>query len=127
MKNKNILLFTIGMLAFTVLQGAFGAHALKKIVTSESIEIYKTGVLYQFIHLIGILSILVLSQIINIKKRSIIVLYLGILFFSGSLYLLSVINYIAIPVKFIGPITPIGGLLFVIGWIILMIDISKSK
>ncbi|WAJ71466.1 DUF423 domain-containing protein [Catenovulum adriaticum] len=96
-----------------VLLGAFGAHALKSVLTSSMLEAYKTGVLYQFIHALGLLFSSILCLLC--KRKAIIwaarFFIGGILCFSGSLYLMSLLN-----LKAIALLTPIGGIMFVIAW-----------
>jgi len=102
----------------TVGIGAFGAHGLKEILqNNQTTNIYNKAVLYQMFHSIAILIIGLLEMY---TEKSIFLsglfLTLGILIFSGSLYVLSITN-----LKWIGAITPIGGLCFLIGWIILVL------
>ena len=124
MKNRNILLAGAVFMALAVLLGAFGAHALKKILSPEMLTIYHTGVEYQFYHALGLLIIGVIG--FQIKSKLIgwagILLTAGIILFSGSLYLLAFSGIIGL-----GAITPIGGISFVAGWIILAIGIVKHK
>lgn len=124
MKNRNILLAGAVFMALAVLLGAFGAHALKKILSPEMLTIYHTGVEYQFYHALGLLIIGVIG--FQIKSKLIgwagILLTAGIILFSGSLYLLAFSG-----IKGLGAITPIGGISFVAGWIILAIGIVKHK
>ena len=102
----------------TVGIGAFGAHGLKEILeNNQTTNVYNKAVLYQMFHSIAILIIGLLEMY---TEKSIFLsglfLTLGILIFSGSLYVLSITN-----LKWIGAITPIGGLCFLIGWIILVL------
>ena len=102
----------------TVGIGAFGAHGLKEILeNNQTTNVYNKAVLYQMFHSIAILIIGLLEMY---TEKSIFLsglfLILGILIFSGSLYILSITN-----LKWIGAITPIGGLCFLIGWIILVL------
>lgn len=124
MKNRNILLAGAVFMALAVLLGAFGAHALKKILSPEMLTIYHTGVEYQFYHALGLLIIGVIG--FQIKSKLIgwagILLTAGIILFSGSLYVLALSG-----IKGLGAITPIGGISFVAGWIILAIGIVKHK
>ena len=93
--------------------GAFGAHALKEKLSAYSLDVYKTAVLYHFIHALGLFVVAWASTQTQDSK----VYYAGIFFiagiilFSGSLYLLSVTG-----IKWLGAITPLGGLSFLIGW-----------
>ena len=110
-------------MALGVLFGAFGAHALKKILSPEMLVVYKTGVEYQFYHALGLLLIGLIGFRIESKwlRWSGILLIGGIVIFSGSLYALSISG-----IKILGAITPIGGLAFVAGWICLAIGILKK-
>ena len=109
-------------MALGVLLGAFGAHALKNILSPEVLAVYKTGVEYQFYHALGLLLIGVIGFQEKSKYLQWSGLYIsiGIILFSGSLYVLSISG-----IKVIGAITPIGGLSFVAGWIFLAIAIIK--
>ena len=101
-----------------VVLGAFGAHGLRDILTSnQTIDIYNKAVLYQMFHSITILIVGLLE--INLGKTfnlTGILFTSGILIFSGSLYLLAITN-----MKWLGAITPIGGLCFLAGWVILFL------
>jgi len=122
--HRNILIWGLLLALLSVLFGAFGAHALKSIVEPDKVAIFETGVRYQFMHgLALILLALYYQQNLSFPKlqksinRVAQFFLLGCLFFCGSLYLLSLqplssFNYSNI----IGPITPLGGLLFMIGW-----------
>lgn len=123
MKNRNILLSGAVFMALGVLFGAFGAHALKSSLSPEMLEVYKTGVDYQFYHSLGLLLIGLIGFRIESKwiNWSGILLIAGIILFSGSLYALSITG-----IKVLGTITPIGGLAFVAGWICLAIGILKK-
>jgi uncharacterized membrane protein YgdD (TMEM256/DUF423 family) len=122
MSNRNILAAGTIFMALAVLLGAFGAHALKNSLAPEMLTVYKTGVEYQFYHAIGLLIIGLIGFHIDSKwlKRSGLLLTLGILLFSGSLYVLALTG-----IKVIGAITPIGGVSFVLGWIFLAVAVWK--
>jgi len=122
MNNRNILISGAIFMALAVLLGAFGAHALKKVLSPEMLAIYKTGVEYQFYHALGLLIVGLVGFHFDSKwlRWSGILLIVGIVIFSGSLYALSISG-----IKILGAITPIGGLSFVAGWIFLAIAIFK--
>ena len=122
MKNRTILLAGAVFMALAVLLGAFGAHALKKVLSPDMLAIYKTGVEYQFYHALGLLLIGVIGFHIRSKYLRWAGLFtsIGIIIFSGSLYVLTLSG-----IKALGAITPIGGLSFVVGWIFLAIAIWK--
>lgn len=130
MKQKNILLLGIVMAATAVILGAFGAHGLKKIVTPEQLEVFKTGVQYQFYHALGMIIAALIGQQIehNLINRAAWLFFFGIIAFSGSLYAMTLLNALNTEgVKWIGAITPVGGLLFILGWIILGLGVSKNQ
>ena len=102
----------LGLLAIGL--GAFGAHALKEILSAEELESFQTGVFYQFIHVIMIFMIWAGTWFTEKQAKRLSYLFLiGILFFSGSIYL---IHLTEIDVKKIWFVTPAGGLLFMMGW-----------
>lgn len=115
--------------ALAVILGAFGAHALKEKLDSYSLEIFNKGVQYQFYHIVALIAVVFLADKIQTKTLTFAGCFFsaGILFFSGSLYLLatrSLTGFDALtPV--LGPITPIGGLCFIIGWILLLFSFIK--
>lgn len=104
--------------------GAFGAHALKTVLSPAYIEIWHTAVLYQFIHTIAILALVALSPFVQTcwQKRSLIFFSLGIVLFSGSLYMLTLLG-----LNNLGIITPIGGCCFLIAWICFAVAAIKNK
>jgi uncharacterized membrane protein YgdD (TMEM256/DUF423 family) len=116
--TKNTLFIGSLIMGLAVVLGAFGAHALKDQITELQLESYKTGVLYQFIHGIAILILSALSmQMAEHKLRWAVLFFgLGTLLFSGSIYLLATSSMTGISKAILGPITPIGGLLFIMGW-----------
>lgn len=127
--NKRIIITAslFGMLA--VIAGAFGAHALKAKLSPQELQVWHTAVEYHFYH---VFALLFLSTFARFKNKLIIASYylftFGIIFFSGSLYLLSCRdllewNWLTI----MGPITPIGGLLFILGWIMLALAAFRDK
>ena len=120
---KKILFTGAILMDMCVLLGAFGAHALKAQLSPEMLGVYKTAVEYQFYHSLGLLLIGLIGYHVQSKwlNWSGILLFVGIILFSGSLYALSITG-----VKALGAITPIGGLSFVAGWICLAIGIWKN-
>lgn len=107
----------LGIIA--VIGGAFGAHALKEILTLERLASFNTGVHYQLIHAIVLLAIALFLKHHDNKylQWSSKFIFLGIILFSGSIYVLTLKNLTHIEwLKYVGPITPIGGLLMILGW-----------
>lgn len=127
MSKKLLVAGTLfGMLA--VILGAFGAHALKDILDGNSLESFHTGVRYQMYH--ALLMIAVGGTHIwteKVKKWVFYLLVIGLILFSGSIYGLSTYEITSINFKPIGFVTPIGGLLLILGWLILFINILKKK
>ena len=116
--------------AVTVVIGAFGAHALKQHLTEYQIAIYEKGVQYQFIHTLAVMVIGAVMQRREASKWLSLagwLLLAGIVCFSGSLYLLACRNLISLSVAWAGPITPIGGICFVSGWIALFAGIRAGR
>ena len=122
--NK-IILFTacvLGMLS--VILGAYAAHGLEKIIDTESVETFKTGVQYQMYHALFLLLLGMMDKVsIKTKKLVFVLVIIGLLFFSGSIYGLSTNELSSFDFKAIGFITPIGGLLLISSWLILGISI----
>ncbi|KMN39433.1 DUF423 domain-containing protein [Lysinibacillus capsici] len=112
-----------GLLA--VAFGAFGAHALKEILDEYSRGIWETAVQYQMFHATGLLIIglLMSSKLLGeVKQLNLAGIFfnLGIVFFSGSLYVLAISG-----IKVLGAITPIGGVLFLAGWLLIILTALK--
>ncbi|KLT67291.1 DUF423 domain-containing protein [Pedobacter sp. BMA] len=127
--NKRIIL-TASFFGFVaVLLGAFGAHGLKALIDGPSLEIWQKGVDYQFYHTFALLY---LSTFARYRNKLINIAYFcftfGVILFSGSLYLLATRSILKLDfVNLIGPVTPIGGLLFVLGWVMLFFAAFKDK
>jgi uncharacterized membrane protein YgdD (TMEM256/DUF423 family) len=116
----------LGILA--IILGAFGAHALKKILTTEQLVTFETGVKYQMYHALLLLFVGLSLQVSEIAKRRIFYFAVtGVLCFSGSIYLLATNDLTTFDFKKIGFITPIGGLLLIVAWMCLFIDFLKKK
>ncbi|SKB43386.1 DUF423 domain-containing protein [Daejeonella lutea] len=127
--NKRIIVIATVFGILAVILGAFGAHGLKKLISAEQLETWQTAVQYQFYHT---LAMLFLSTFSRFKSRAINTaswfFTLGILLFSGSLYLISAKDVLGIAsVNILGPLTPIGGLFFIIGWGCLLVATIKNK
>ncbi len=115
--QKFILVTASALGAFSVMIGAFGAHILREILEMKGrVGTFETAVQYQFYHSLALLGIGLLMYKIEDKllHYASVSWMAGIVVFSGSLYLLSVSGY-----RWLGMITPVGGLLFIAGWILL--------
>ena len=125
-KIHGLVLSLLG--AMTVALGAWGAHGLQNTITAEEYKRFEIGFFYQVFHLI-VLVVIWSSHKISSRVKPWIYRFmgLGILFFSGSLYLLSAAKLLVLDTGFIGPITPVGGLLLILGWLVLGWGIVKKK
>ncbi len=115
--------------ALSVALGAFAAHTLKNMISEYALSIFETAVRYQFYHVFALLAVGILYRYFpgKLLKWSGILFILGIVLFSGSLYFLAVIKAAVQPgFKWVGAITPLGGLCFIIGWICLFFAIRKT-
>jgi len=111
-----------------IILGAFGAHALKAVLTEQQLISFETGVRYQIYQALFLLFIGSTNLLTDkIKKIVSVFLILGVLFFSGSIYLLSTQDLTGVNFKFLGPITPIGGFLIMISWLIVAVKLTKQK
>lgn len=119
------------ILATGVVLGAFGAHSLENHIEPNQLKAWNTAVQYQFIHGLGFLILSILHSQTDINKKLIVIaqklMLAGIVLFSGSIYFLATQNLIGANLSWLGPITPVGGILFISSWIILVFAAGKSK
>ena len=116
-------------MAISISLGALGAHQLKKILSSNSFDIFHTGVDYLLYHSLAILLLAALSQYISEKilKSCARLFGLGILLFSGSLFAICFFQTKGIDVPiWLGIMTPVGGLCFIVGWVLVMVGVLKK-
>jgi uncharacterized membrane protein YgdD (TMEM256/DUF423 family) len=127
MNNKIIITAALfGMTA--IILGAFGAHALKQILTTDQLATFETGVKYQMYHALFLLFIGLNEQLGDKVKKTILILTVfGVIFFSGSIYLLATDSLNTFNFKVIGFVTPIGGLFLIGSWGILLWNYLKKK
>ncbi|MGL2987069.1 DUF423 domain-containing protein [Flavobacterium sp. RSSA_27] len=116
----------LGMIA--IILGAFGAHALKKVLSTEELLTFETGVRYQMYHALFLLFIGLSTSLTEKKQKIIYYLTLfGVLLFSGSIYFLATNSLTTFDFKKIGFITPIGGVLLISAWAALLFDFFKNN
>ncbi len=119
--------------ATAVALGAMGAHFLKSkletgLITETNLQTFDTAVKYQMYHAIVILILAVFADKLKSALRAAYCFVIGIVLFSGSLYLLSLAGLLGFGnVKWFGPVTPIGGLFFIAGWVLLAIEGLKKN
>ena len=111
-----------------IILGAFGAHALKVKLSIDQLSSFETGVKYQMYHALFLLLLSFQSNISEkVKKTIFYLVLLGVLIFSGSIYMLSTRPISGLDLKFLGPVTPIGGILLISAWILLLTHFIKKK
>ena len=121
MINKKVLIIISGILGFLAVSfGAFGAHALKDKISAERLSIFQTGVLYHLIHTVVVLVITIAGD--NRFVKAAIFLIAGIVLFSFSLYIYSITQ-----IKLFAMITPVGGISFLAGWLMIIIEALKTR
>ncbi|RTY91330.1 DUF423 domain-containing protein [Flavobacterium sp. GT3R68] len=126
--NRKIILASTVMGMMAIILGAFGAHKLKEVLSIEELNTFETGVKYQMYHALFLLFLGTVN-IISDKARNTI-LYLtvtGVIFFSGSIYLLATNRLTAFDFRAIGIVTPIGGVLLILAWFVLFMNVIKKK
>jgi len=126
--NKIILVSATILGILAIVLGAFGAHGLKALISSESLQSFETGVRYQMYHAILLLFIGT-STIFNSKTKKLLfyTIVVGLLFFSGSIYGLATNELSSFDFKRIAFVTPIGGLILIISWVIMLIFFLKLR
>ncbi len=127
MKNTTLIIGAVyGFIS--VILGAFGAHALKKIISVDKLASFETGVKYQMYSALFLLIVGYILKFETPAERWISILMIaGTFIFSVSIYLLAFSEVAAIPSKFIGPVTPLGGLLMIISWAMLIFYFVRNK
>lgn len=126
--SQKIMLTALVLGALAILLGAFGAHGLKKILSPDQLNSFEIGVRYQIYHALFLLFLAQTNFITDSQKKIVFLLILiGIIFFCGSIYLLATSTITNIKVKFLGPLTPIGGFFLISSWIWLFYCIIVKK
>jgi len=121
--NQTALISGAALGILAIIFGAFGAHALKKVLSEERLSSFEVGVRYQMYAAITLLVVgFNLNFNSNIQNWAFYGIFWGCILFSGSIYFLSLKELLKINLRFLGPITPLGGLLMVIGWLMLLIS-----
>ncbi len=126
--NKKILITASILGVLAVILGAFAAHGLENKVSAEAIETFQTGVRYQMYHALLLLFVAHSSYLnVSVKRRILYLVIIGVLLFSGSIYGLSTNTLTSFDFTSIAFITPIGGLLLILSWIVMLIGFIKIK
>lgn len=128
--SKRFIQYAAILGALSVVLGAFGAHALKKLVEADTVATFETGVRYQFYHTFALLAVGILYRRMpgKVMEWAGIFFISGIVLFSGSLYLLTYLNATeTVGLRGVGAVTPLGGLCFIAGWICLFIRSLRPR
>jgi uncharacterized membrane protein YgdD (TMEM256/DUF423 family) len=126
--NKKIVLTGLAFGILAIILGAFGAHGLKQFLSIEQLSSFEVGVKYLMFHALFLLFVSNTNFVAEKEKKQVFYLTLfGTLFFSGSIFLLTTKNVTEIDFKFLGPVTPIGGLLLIVAWFWLFNKILMKK
>ncbi|MBK7966835.1 MAG: DUF423 domain-containing protein [Bacteroidetes bacterium] len=125
----NYKLFSAGVsfAAIAVALGAFGAHQLKEIVDAKDLVTWETACRYQMYHALALVLISLISTEHKNLKRAGFFFCMGIFLFSGSLYFITLKDVFSMNLKFLGPLTPIGGFFFILGWVSLLLFSFSNK
>lgn len=128
--EKKWIIAGLFLLITGIILGAFGAHALKELIAEERLISYETGVRYQLLNAVAFLIVPFIADRFQLTtKWSFRLLLTGLCFFSCSIYLLAMKDVWSLGsfTKVLGPITPIGGLLMIVGWTLLLLQVIRKK
>ena len=126
--NRKVLITGAILGILGIILGAFAAHGLEKLVDSDAIASFETGVRYQLYHAFFLLILGGTSIVsLNMKKPIFYLVLIGVIFFSGSIYGLATNPLLSFDFKTVAFITPIGGLLLIMAWVLMLIDIIRNK
>ena len=127
--HKIFLIIGTILAGLAVALGAFGAHGLKKLADTDTVNIYQTGVQYQMYHALALLAIGLIGERIALSLVNYAGFFFigGVVLFSGSLYLIASLKAMnkIVPAA-VGIMTPVGGLLFILGWVMLLLALLKK-
>lgn len=124
--SKKVILTGAILIALAIILGAFGAHGLKDVLTEAQSKSFETGVRYQTYHGIALLILGFNASKIKGLNTILYLILSGVIIFSGSIYLLATQDAIGVSMKFLGPITPLGGVLMITAWIIFIIRVIRT-
>ncbi len=126
--NKSIIINGTVLVLIAIILGAFGAHTLEKHLTPDDLKTFEVGVRYQMYHGLAFLILGMNADKVQFSlKLPIRLIFAGLILFSGSIYFLAIQEMLGVSMKFLGPVTPLGGALMIIGWIIFLVKIIRSK
>ena len=125
--NKKVILIAVGLIILGIILDAFSAHALKKLISFEQLQSFKVGTKYHLFHSLAVLILGINYSKLKLSSTIIALFISGIICFSFSIYFLSIQDLIGVNLNFLGPITPIGGLLFIFAWTLVFFKTMSIK
>jgi uncharacterized membrane protein YgdD (TMEM256/DUF423 family) len=133
--HRKILIWGLLFSILAVVLGAFGAHALKAFVSQDKLQIFETGVRYQFMHALALIGLSLYGSLQTANQKvpigigwSAHFFIVGVFLFSGSLYALTFLSLTTYSwARLLGPITPLGGLCFIMGWVFWLRAVYRDK
>lgn len=128
MSIKKVLITGVVFIFLAILLGAFGAHTLKSKLEPSALASFEVGVRFQMFQGIGLLCLAIIQKVFEIDfKRTLMLQVIGTVLFSFSIYLLALKDLIGVKLAFLGPVTPIGGSIMLIAWLLAIKAIWKWK
>ncbi len=126
--NKQVVIGGAILIVLGIILGAFGAHGLEKLVDSDALLSYETGVRYQMYHGFALLILGAnADKLLGDSKWVIGLMLIGVALFSLSIYMLVLQKPLDVSLKFLGPITPIGGVVMISAWVLLIKNLLTNK
>lgn len=126
--NRTSVITGIILIVIAIIFGAFGAHALKEKLEAAQLNSFEVGVRYQMYHGLALLALGLSAGQLKFSMKSFNrIIIIGTIAFCLSIYLLAMKDLVGVNLSFLGPITPIGGSILIIGWIILLLKIIRSN
>jgi uncharacterized membrane protein YgdD (TMEM256/DUF423 family) len=126
--NKKIVVTGAVLILIGIILGALGTHSLKKVVDASKVLSFETGVRYQIYHGFALIILGANADRLLINSKWVILLMvLGVAVFSLSIYLMVMQGPMGVSLKFLGPVTPIGGLLMILGWGLFIKNLLSQK
>jgi len=126
MSTNNIIRISIILIIIAIILEAFSSHFLNKVLLEKQINSINVGIRYQLFHSLSLIVICLNKKKFNKHlNKSLYLMLLGTIFFCFSIYLLNFNSYIEIPLFILGPITPIGGVLLIFSWVVLLLALKN--
>ena len=126
MSTNNIIRISITLIIIAIVLDAFSSHYFNKVLLEKQISSINIGIRYQLFHSLSLIVICLNKKKFNKHlNKSLYLMLLGTIFFCFSIYLLNFNSYVEIPLFVLGPITPIGGVLLIFSWIVLLFSVKK--